>query len=142
MSAAARGEHGRGRDGKGEDVISRWEWVAGAIGSVLVAAALWVLVSDALAPATPPDLRITVSSITPAGATRHRVAFTARNLGSEAAAEVVVEGTLVRAAGDTLRATVTLDYVPGRSRRSGGLFFDADPRAGELSLRAVGYAEP
>ena len=142
MSESARGQRGRGPDRKGEDVISRWEWVAGAVGSVFVAVALSVLVHDAVSPSTPPDLRITVDTVVQSGTTRHRVAFTARNMGSEAAAGVVVEGMLVRAAGDTLRATVTLDYVPGESGRSGGLFFDADPRAGKLALRAVGYAEP
>lgn len=135
---AREGEAGSQR----EDVISRWEWVAGAVGALVVAIALWVLVTDALAPSTPPDVRVTADTIDHQGATRYRVAFTARNLGTEAAAGVVVEGMLVRPAGDTLRATATLDYVSGESRRSGGLFFDADPRAGELTLRAVGYTEP
>ena len=142
MSDATTGRRQRGREAQEEDVISRWEWVAGAIGLMLVAAALWVLVGDALAPVTPPDLRVTADSVTAAGGSRHRVAFTARNHGTAAAAGVVVEGVLVQAGGDTLRATVTLDYVPGGSRRSGGLFFDGDPRAGKLVLHAVGYAEP
>jgi uncharacterized protein (TIGR02588 family) len=35
-----------------------------------------------------------------------------------------------------------LDYVPPRSGREGGLWFAGDPRAGRLTLRATGYAEP
>jgi uncharacterized protein (TIGR02588 family) len=35
-----------------------------------------------------------------------------------------------------------LDYVPPRSSREGGLWFSRDPRAGRLTLRATGYAEP
>ncbi len=136
------GARGRGAGDPNADVISPWEWVAGALGAILVGVALWVLLSDALSQATPPDLRVTTDSIAGQGADRYRVAFTARNVGTEAAAGVVIEGLLVRSARDTLRAMVTLDYVPGESRRSGGLFFDADPRAGELVLRAVGYTEP
>ena len=37
---------------------------------------------------------------------------------------------------------VTLDYLPPRSDREGGLFFAHDPRAGDLQLRAKGFARP
>ncbi len=36
----------------------------------------------------------------------------------------------------------TLDHLPARSNRAGGLFFDHDPRAFALRLRAKGYHEP
>ena len=35
-----------------------------------------------------------------------------------------------------------LDYVPAGSDREGGLWFSRDPRAGQLTLRAKGYADP
>src|SRR5829696_5551253 len=37
---------------------------------------------------------------------------------------------------------VTMAYLPAHSERRGGLFFQADPRAGSLTLHAQGYEEP
>ena len=36
----------------------------------------------------------------------------------------------------------TLDYLPGRSEREGGLFFSRDPRGFDLRLRPKGYMKP
>ena len=64
------------------------------------------------------------------------VEFEARNLSPVTAAQVTIEGRL--ADGET--ATATIDYVPGRSARRGGLFFSREPRGAEL--RALGYQDP
>jgi uncharacterized protein (TIGR02588 family) len=37
---------------------------------------------------------------------------------------------------------LTLDYLPGRSERSGGLFFSRDPRVLRLVLEVHGYQAP
>lgn len=134
--AEARGE----RDAPHEERISRWEWVAGAIGLVLVVAALVVLVREALAPASPADLVVRADS-TRAGRDAWVVHFTVTNGGRAPAMEVVVEGRLANGR-DTLAATTTVRYVPGNSRRGGGLLFPVDPATGELRLRATGYEEP
>lgn len=64
------------------------------------------------------------------------------NTGGRPAAEVVVEGMLTLADGSPETSYVTFDYIADRSKRSGGLFFKGDPRAGELALRAKGFVEP
>ena len=71
------------------------------------------------------------------------VQFRAFNQGGSAAAELTIEGGArqVRTA-STETSEAVLDYVPARSGREGGLWFSGDPRAGRLTLRATGYAEP
>lgn len=120
--------------------ISKWEWVSGAIGLVLVVAALTLLLRQAAADATPPDVAVRLDSIS-AGRHVYVVHFTAHNAGTEPAASVGIEGMLVDGA-DTLTAGATLDYLPGRSSRTGGLFFPVDPRTRELRMRALGYEQP
>jgi uncharacterized protein (TIGR02588 family) len=36
----------------------------------------------------------------------------------------------------------TIDYLPQRSERRGGLFFTRNPEGLDLNLRAEGYSEP
>lgn len=139
---AARGDQSgwdaASRDG--DDEISIWEWLTGAIGLALVVGALFVLLRDARGPARAPDLAVRVDSVTRASAgwVAH---VTTRNAGTASAAEVSIEGELVTGA-DTARAEATMDLVPGGATRTGGLLFARDPRAGTLVVRARGYREP
>lgn len=128
-----------GRSPHGE--ISRWEWLVGGIGLVLLVALVVFLAREAATTATPPDLVARVDSVSrlSSGWLAHVVV---RNRGRETAVSVTVEATLAFPAGDTLRSETTLDYVPGKSERSGGLLFDRDPAAGTLTVRATGYQEP
>jgi uncharacterized protein (TIGR02588 family) len=64
------------------------------------------------------------------------------NRGDTTAAAVAVEGTLARAGAAVETSTASFDYVPSRSQRRGGLFFTADPREYDATVRATGYAEP
>ena len=70
------------------------------------------------------------------------VQFRASNQGGSAAAELTIEGQLTGPDGDTEASEAVLDYLPPRSDREGGLVFSRDPRVGQLSLRAKGYAKP
>ena len=70
------------------------------------------------------------------------VQFRAFNQGGAAAAELMIEGEATGPDGSTEASEAVLDYVPARSSREGGLWFSGDPRAGQLTLRATGYAEP
>lgn len=144
MSASPRGnstngDRGRGRAPAGE--VSRWEWVAGAIGLALVLAAVGYMVRAAMQPATPPRVAVTSDSVT-AGHGGYLVHFTARNEGRTTAAGVTIEGELREATGTATRSSTTLDFVPAASSRSGGLYFQRDPRGAALVLRASGYADP
>ncbi|MDX9875599.1 MAG: hypothetical protein RBS88_11855 [Spongiibacteraceae bacterium] len=116
-------------------------WVAAA-GAVLVVASLgYLLYQGLLGDHSPPDIAITVDAIDRSGAD-YLVRFTAANNGSETAAQVRIVGTLTPAAGPPEEAEVTLDYIPGRSSATGGLFFRGNPGEDELELRATGYQNP
>jgi len=126
---------------RGRDEISRWEWVAGAVGLLIVGGAVAFLAREAMLPSTPPDVVVRVDSVTRASG-GHVVHFTARNQGRATASAVTVEGELVTPPADTARGEVLVGYVPGRSERAGGLYFARDPRTGRLTVRAQGYAAP
>jgi uncharacterized protein (TIGR02588 family) len=118
------------------------EWVVAALGAVLVAGTIGYLVWLALSrDQTPPDVRVVAGEVL---ALRHGflVEFEAVNAGGSAAAELLVEGELEGPDGVIETAEATIDYLPPRSVREGGLLFSRDPRAQTLRLRAKGYVEP
>jgi len=131
----------RGRKTKGSD-IPPLEWAAGALGALIVAAVIGVLLYQGVAgDASPPEIHVEIKGIAPVR-DGFRVQFEAHNAGSEAAAQVTIEGVLSRPGVEPERSEVTLAYLPGQSERGGGLFFQADPRRGELSVRARSYEDP
>src|SRR5947209_20289731 len=99
--------------------ISRWEWIAGAISTLLVAATIVTLLVKGRRERTPPRLSIHVEHIDPADA-YFRVAFVIRNDGGTTAAHVTVRGEL-QSSGGTERSEVAVDYVPDGSERPGAL---------------------
>ena len=144
QSGGGRGNGGPGSDGNGgREHISRWEWLTAGIGLLLVLSAIGYMAYEAVTgDELPPSITVAADSVTTAGGV-HQVHFTARNGGDLAGAAVVVEGRLAGAAGgEEETSEATLDYVPGRSERNGGLFFSSDPRAGRLELRVLGYSAP
>jgi uncharacterized protein (TIGR02588 family) len=118
------------------------EWVVAAIGAALVAATIFYLVWLALSrDETPPDVRVVAGGVL-ALENGWLVQFRAVNAGGTAAAEVLVEGELRGQGGAIETAEATVDYLPPRSEREGGLIFSRDPRDHELRLRAKGYVDP
>ena len=132
---------GRAAAAREKEVISPWEWVIGAFGLLLVLFALGVMIHEAMGPTRPPVLVTRVDSIAALRA-GYRAHVSVANSGGEAASSVVVEGELASPAGDTTRRQITFEQLPPGATRTGGLFFDADPRAGTLTVRALGYARP
>ena len=133
------------REGAGPPApVSGAEWATAAVGAALVLAVVGQLVREAVRdPRRPPDVTVTADSVT-GGRGGFVVHFTARNGGDETAADLTVRATLA-APGDTVEREATVDYLPGRSDRGGGLVFPRDPRdprAGTLRVEAVGYREP
>ena len=118
------------------------EWLVAGLGVLLVGGAIAFLVYHSLVrDQTPPDIRVVVERVLDLG-NGYLVQFRAFNEGRSAAAEVTIEGKVVGPDGTTEVGEAVLDYLPPRSGREGGLLFENDPRAGELSLRAKGYARP
>jgi uncharacterized protein (TIGR02588 family) len=125
----------------------RWEppaveWVVAALGLLLVAASIGVLLYEAFAREdAPPAVVVEVDGVQPVEG-GFLVLFHAANRGGRTAATLLVEGELRRGDETVERSEATIDYSPARSERHGGLFFTHDPAAFELRLRALGYAEP
>ena len=105
------------------------EWVASAIGLILVVTTIGFLAYVALTQEqSPPDLRVEVVS-TQAMRNGYLVLFEVTNQGHQTAAEVQIRGEH-RASGEP------------ESRRRGGLTFATEPDPASLKVRALGYREP
>lgn len=113
------------------------EWIASALGLVLTLGVMAVIARDAFGSGDQlaPDIAVAATGVRRSGA-GFLVEFEARNLSPITAAQVTIEGKLP--GGETSMATI--DYVPGRSSRRGGLYFGEDPRGAQL--RALGYQDP
>ncbi len=113
------------------------EWVASVIGLLLILGVTAVIARDAFNGSADmaPDVSVSATRVRPSGS-GFLVEFEARNASPVTAAQLTVEGRLP----DGETSTATIDYVPGRSVRRGGLFFSAEPRG--VRLRALGYQDP
>jgi len=119
-----------------------WEWIVAFVGLMLVVSAVGFMLYRALkGNSSPPEITISIDSVTTA-ADGFLVTFRAINRGEVTAAGLTVKGEL-RSDSETIEtSTATLNYVPSRSERRGGLFFTNDPRKFEIKLRAKGYERP
>lgn len=121
---------------------SKWEWVSAGLGLAVVAGMVGfigfnALTTDPFVPAVTLDHLGTEQ--TPGG---YVVRFRARNSGATTAAALTISGELHD--GSTLleSSEVTLDYLPPRAERQGGLIFHNDPSAHDLRLEPRGYVDP
>jgi uncharacterized protein (TIGR02588 family) len=119
------------------------EWIAAGIGLALTLGLLGVIGWEALrgGPSEAPLVSLSVQRVMATGA-GHIVEFEAVNATGGTAQSVEIEAVLTPPDGPPETSSVTLDYVPGHSRRTGGLYFRRDPRIGRLELRALGYQTP
>ncbi len=119
------------------------EWLAAGLGLILTVAMLGIVGWQA---SLEPDVRLPEIMVEVRDGTArgpiHVVSIIARNRSPATAANVVIEGALLKDGSVVERAQTTFDYVPGNSSRSGGLFFIADPSTHDLRLRALGYVDP
>lgn len=118
------------------------EWVAAGVGFLTVIAIIGLVGLEALhADTSPPAVAVHQLGVrrTEAG---YVVSIRAANIGGSPAAQVRIEGELTAPGATAETAEATFDFIPDHSAREGGLFFSTDPRAGELRLRATGFAEP
>lgn len=107
------------------------------LGALIFVAMLGVLVSAGLSGAdAPPDVRTRVERMAPVSG-GYVVEFIAENAGDKTAADIEIVAEL-----GAEEARARFDYLPPHSQRRGGVFFRSDPRAGYLTLRADGYADP
>ncbi len=121
---------------------SKWEWVAGAVGLVLVLGTVGFIAYNGLT--TEPSVPVvTVEHVSteraPGG---YVVQFRARNSGPSTAASLTISGTLYDGSTEIETSEATLDYLPPNGERQGGLIFQTDPAGHQLSLEAEGYVDP
>jgi len=113
------------------------EWIAAAVGLLLILGVAAVIARDAFNGSADmaPDLEVVVRDQQRVG-DRWLVRFDAHNRSPITAAQVAIEGVLP--GGETSMATI--DYIPGRSTRGGGLVFSTEPR--DVRLRPLGFQDP
>jgi uncharacterized protein (TIGR02588 family) len=132
----------RGSGQENESETPLLEWAIACVGLVLVAGALGVLLYMAIRrEVSPPEVTVRVISILPMQ-NGYLVRFHAVNQGGSTAEGVVIEGELRRGTERAETSHTTLDYLPSRSEKRGGLFFTQDPRQFDFQVRAFGYEEP
>lgn len=127
---------------KRQRTVSRLEaWVA-ALGALLVLAALGFLVVRVFTDADEPGgVRLTVQRVQRVEG-GWLVRFEAHNEGTATLAGLHVQGRLRLGPVPVETSEAELDYVPGRSRRAGGLYFTQDPARHTLELVPRGYQDP
>ncbi|MGH9942841.1 MAG: hypothetical protein ACRD9R_10855 [Pyrinomonadaceae bacterium] len=119
-----------------------WEWVVAIVGLALVVSAIGFMLYRAIkGNSSPPEIAISVDSVAPADG-GFLVTFHVVNRGELTAAGLTVEGELRNGSESIETSAATLNYVPSRSTRRGGLFFTNDPQKFELKLQAKGYERP
>lgn len=136
------GSQEQGGGGKGRQKPSAVEWILGGVSAVLVVAMIgFVLYRAVSATMAKPDLEVLVGQIEAVDG-GYRVEFRAINRSDATAAGVKVEGQL-RSGDRTIETSeVTLDYVPARSEKKGGLLFNHEPGQLQLQIEAKGYTNP
>lgn len=142
MPNTANGHRGS-RSGHQRSRPSLWETTAGALGAVIVVATIAFMVYEAVTtPADPvPQLAVRIDTVV-SYAEGHVVEFRATNNGHATAANVQIRGELLADTGVVERSESTVDFLPARSWRSGGLVFKADPTRHRVELRVVGFDRP
>jgi len=118
------------------------EAIAAAIGGLLAIATLSIIAWDGMRGGdTPPFVTVQALNVH-AQDGGFVLEILAVNSGDQTAAGVTVEGVLSQAGAAPETSETTFDFVPRRSQSRGGLFFAADPRVHDVTLRAKGYAAP
>lgn len=118
------------------------EWIAAALGALLLATALAVVLREAVTrPRAAARVELAVRSVSPHTG-QHLVRVAVHNRGGTPVEELEVEGRLQRGDGAVELSRARVASLAARTTRHVGLLFVADPRRGRLSLRVAGYAEP
>lgn len=118
------------------------EWLAAAIGLMLVSASIGFLLYSAIVKEnTPPDLNITAETVTKTEK-GYLVKISLENKGGTNASQVTVEGKLKKGDEDMETSSMTFAYAPSHSKKEGGLIFAKNPQEFQMELRALGYENP
>ncbi len=107
------------------------------LGAVLLFGSLAVVVHSALGPETPPTFEVAETARRTAG-DRVVLDVTVKNTGDQTAAAVEIRATAAN--GET--GSVTLDFVPGRSRKTASVSLSREVGSSPVELAATGWTRP
>jgi|SRR5919206_2240455 uncharacterized protein (TIGR02588 family) len=127
---------------KTRKIEKNWlEWAVFGAGLALILGALGFLAYDgATAGDSPPEFRIELLPHERRGDSFH-VPVRVKNSGGRTAEGVRVE-VLLEGAGQAERGEFVLAFLPRGGTREAAVTFHADPSAGRLRARVLGYEEP
>jgi|SRR5918994_1236173 uncharacterized protein (TIGR02588 family) len=130
------------KKGQKLDTAPLWMWAIGLLGLVLIIGSIgFALYEAAVGDSSPPNVTVELEGIIPVQ-NGFLVEFRVLNEGGTTAAGLTVEGELRNGTEIVETSDTTIEYLPSRSERTGGLFFAQDPGQYELELRAKGYETP
>lgn len=126
-----------------EKMRPHWvEWLTGLVATLLVLATIGWLVFEAISTdERPPEFSARVLTIEPVPS-GWRVMVEVRNRADQAAAAVLVKGSLMDATTTIEDVEVTFDYIAGGSTTRGGLFFVNDPSRYRMQIVPTSFTEP
>lgn len=117
------------------------EWILGGIGLLIFVAGVGFLLTRAASPEVAPTLKLEVQRVVRVE-NGHLVEFIASNQGSETVADLHIIAALMQGEREAERVELTMDYLPGRSQRHGGAYFERDPKNHRVKLVAQGFQDP
>ena len=117
------------------------EWTVFTVSTLLIAAVVAVLLFEAKAENSPPDLVLDFGEVQQ-GQHGYRVPVFVRNTGEQTAEQVQVEVVLTSAGREVEKSEMTFAFVPRKSRREGAVVFSTDPRKHGIEGRIAGYETP
>ena len=122
--------------------ISAMEWIVSALGAILVCVMIGSTLYQGVRSTSPyPEVSVEVEHVENLAAGYH-VVFNAQNTGDATAAQVTIQGQLIRDGLSIETVSVTLDFVPAQSEARGGMLFENNAGELELKIRAVSYTDP
>jgi uncharacterized protein (TIGR02588 family) len=118
------------------------EWVAGALGLLIVVGTLAFIGFEAYrGERGSPDLHAEVDTVS-RGSGGYEVGVIVSNRGRTAASGVIVEGMSNDERGRDARVEVRIDYVPGLSEERATLVFPFQPDRASVQVRVVAFTMP
>jgi uncharacterized protein (TIGR02588 family) len=130
----------RGKSGPGETPLL--EWLLGAVGVMLLLAAVSYLAYEGAANEDGPGEIVVSTTQIIETQSAYIVRFQAHNRGSATVGNLHMSARLSDGNREVEVAHVLIDYLPGRSTRQGGVYLRNDPRRYRLEIRPEGYQKP
>jgi uncharacterized protein (TIGR02588 family) len=122
--------------------ITLIEWIVSSTGTILFMFTLgFVLYNAVFGNGTPANINLRTLSVQQNG-TDYLITIEAFNKGDASVEGLEVEVKLLDNGNEVEKGVTTFDYVPGNSKRKGGIFFRNNPKEYKIELRPLGFEEP